>query len=403
MMMRTIYRNWISPQRWLERAGERAPMRIVLGLVLLTTCILLFAEDANLLPSDEEQLMRLHLGLLQTASRYVAAAITREDYAGVEDQLNALVNQHDILSAGLRENDGYIVVQTPDHEKRWADGQSNPNDPTHVRVVLSSRQRPWGQLEVVFAATPRPVGLADWWSISSVRLMVFVISGEFVLFWLYLSRMLTMLDPSSVIPNRMQLLMDTLVEGMVVLDNQGHIVMANQAIAQTAFTSAEQLIGQRLSDLPWLSGDSEAASHPWDTERSGDLQLRGVPMQLRIGTRHARRLNVNVSPILGTDAKRRGTLVTFDDQTIVEEDNAKLSHVLARFSNAGDQIRQLREQLPSQAISQLDQLEELAASARELAQLCKSTIASEKTAQSELPDPQSPVSTDRASINGATS
>src|SRR5438876_1212199 len=82
---------------------------------------------------------------------------------------------------------------------------------------------------IAFAPMPQYATWRDWWSQTETRLKLFILAGSFVLFWFYLSRMLTMLDPSSVIPGRMQLLMDTLVEGMVILDENERIVMANQS------------------------------------------------------------------------------------------------------------------------------------------------------------------------------
>jgi len=372
MNQRSLLGICTSPQRLLELAGVRAPMRMVMGLALLTTCVLLFAEDIKLLPSEDEQLMRARVNLAEVVSRSIAAAVSGEDYVVVNDQLNALVGHNDVLSACLRKSDGFVVAQTADHQAHWAAAQGDQNDLTHIHLTLSAGATPWGRLEIAFSPPPEHAGWRGWWSAPMVRVVIFVVLALFVLFWLYLSRMLTMLDPSSVIPNRMQLLMDTLVEGMVVLDNRGFIVMANQAIAQTAFSSAEQLVGRRLSTLPWLANESDEPppSFPWENEGSHDLQLRGVPIRLRIGVRDARRLNVNVSPILEPSGKRRGVIVTFDDLTVVDQDNLQLSKILARFGDATDQIHELRDQLPSKAGRQLDQLEELAQSARELAQLC---------------------------------
>jgi PAS domain S-box-containing protein len=372
MTLRGLLGTRVSPQHLLERIGVRAPMRIVMGLVLLAMCVLLFAEDINLLPNDDEQLMRARVSVAEIISRSIAAAVSREDYTTVNDQLNALVGRDDVVSACLRRADGFIVAQTPGHQAHGSKAPARASDLTHIHLTLSAGSAPWGELEIAFADPIEHAGWNGWWPKPTVRLVIFVLAALFVLFWLYLSRMLTMLDPSSVIPNRMQLLMDTLVEGMIVLDNRGYIVMANQAIAQTTFSSAEQLVGRRLSSLSWLANDRDEPppSYPWENEGSGDLQLRGVPIRLRIGVRDARRLNVNVSPILEPNGKRRGVIVTFDDLTVVDQDNLQLSQILARFGDAGNQIRELREQLPSKAGRQIDQLEELAQSARELAQLC---------------------------------
>jgi PAS domain S-box-containing protein len=245
-------------------------------------------------------------------------------------------------------------------------------------MSFSEGAKSWGSLEIAFSPPPREKRL----------LVTFVISAEFLVFWLYLSRMLTMLDPSAAIPNRMQLLMDTLVEGMVVLDGHGQIVMANQALAQMAFCSTEQLIGRKLSSLAWKAeeGEGESADFPWESQTQDDLQLRCVPMKLGIGTRHARNLNVNISPILGPDGKRRGVLVTFDDQTVVEKDYAQLVQFLAKFTEADENIRSLRGQLPAQANPWLDQLESLAQTARELAQFSANAVEVPITTDPELPD-----------------
>ncbi|HUB25299.1 MAG TPA: PAS domain-containing protein [Tepidisphaeraceae bacterium] len=379
MSMRDLYRNWLSPQRWMARIGLRAPMQIVIGLVMLTACVLLFAEDFGLLPNQEEWALRQRIGLAEITGRSVAKAVSRYDFPSIQDQLAAIVGSNGVLSAALRRADGVLVYATPHHAENWKSALANPSDLNHIQMSFSEGAKIWGSLEIAFSPPPQERHL----------LVTFVISAEFLIFWLYLSRMLRMLDPSAAIPNRMQLLMDTLVEGMVVLDGHGQIVMANQALAQMAFCSTEQLIGRKLSSLAWKAeeGDGKSADFPWESQSHEDLQLRCVPMKLAIGTRHVRDLNVNVSPILGPDGKRRGVLVTFDDQTVVEKDYAQLVQFLAKFTDAGENIRSLRGQLPVQANPWLDQLETLAQTARELAQFSANAA-------------EVPITTDAKSPNG---
>jgi PAS domain-containing protein len=247
-----------------------------------------------------------------------------------------------------------------------------------MRVVLSdNHQKPWGELEIAFAPIPQRASWLTWWSPSTIRLITFILAASFLLFWLFLSRMLTVLDPAAVIPDRMQLLMDTLVEGMVILDEQGRIVMANQSFAKTAFSSVERLMGQRPSSLPWVPSDGDGGgggathSHPWDLDASSDLQQRGVPMELLIGARHSRRLIVNASPIPGPDGAQLGVVVTFADQTVVEADNLHMSQFVARVGDASEHICQLHEQIRSHADdAELKHLGPLAAAVRELTELC---------------------------------
>jgi PAS domain S-box-containing protein len=376
MMLGEFYNTWISPQHWLDRAGVRAPMQIVIGLVLLTACVLMFANALRLVPNDDEASLRVRTLVAEMASSRVASAVTTGDYAGVYGFLEELVKRHDyVLSAGLRRQNGTIVVQTAGHEKNWAGAPPNVSTPTHIQVLLYDNKNPWGRLEIVFEPLQKPATWAAWWSLPRVRLMIFIIAGCYIFFWLFLSRMLKMLDPSAAVPERMQLMMDTLVEGMVILDDNGQIVMVNQSFERTAFSPVDRLIGRTLSSLPWVAHDTQRAPevYPWQAVQQSDLPQRGVPLRLQIGARHDRRLNVNASPILDPGGTRQGVLVTFDDQTIVESDNLQLAKFIAKFSEASDGIHEFREQLKSLGdFEHLAKLEELAIVARDIAGISKS-------------------------------
>jgi PAS domain-containing protein len=387
MSLRYLYNTWISPQRWLDRMGVRTPARIVMGLVLLTTCVLLTAKVIRLFPDEREALLRERTLLSEISSLQAASAITHRDYPAIRDFLQLIVwRNDDVLSAGLRKQDGTLLIETPGHERHWAGALPDVSTPTHVHVLLFEKQKPWGQLEIRFMQPPRRPILAEWLCMPPVKLTVFILAGVFLLFWLYLSRMLLMLDPSEVIPRRLQVLMDALVEGVAVVDGQDRIVMANQSFANTAFSPVERLIGRELSSLPWLAldGDQAPENYPWKAAGQTDLQQRGVSIRLQIGTRHARRLNVNASPIFGSDGTRRGVLVTFDDQTIIEADNLELANFVGRF---GDEISRLREQLQSGVDhGHLEMLEGLARTAGHLAQLCESASTPERHAgEPEMP------------------
>ena len=81
-MLRRFYETWISPQRWLERVGIRAPMQIVIGLVLLMSCMLMFANALQLVPSDEQASVRTRMLLAEMASSRVASDVAIGDEAG---------------------------------------------------------------------------------------------------------------------------------------------------------------------------------------------------------------------------------------------------------------------------------------------------------------------------------
>ena len=57
----------------------------------------------------------------------------------------------------------------------------------------------------------------------------------------------------------MRAALDTLAEGLVVLDKRDRIVLANRAFADTFDRRAEDLVGQSVSDFPWQAQQSDAS------------------------------------------------------------------------------------------------------------------------------------------------
>ena len=208
---------------------------------------------------------------------------------------------------------------------------------------------------------------------------IFVVAASLLFFWFYLYRMLTTLDPAAAIPARTQLLMDTLVEGMAILDEGGRIVMTNQSFAETAFSSIERLMGQKLSSLRWVTqGDGGADGNticPWDTVASRELRQRDVRMQLLIGARHARRLNVNTSPIRGTDDRFLGMAVTFADETVTAAENLNMTDFVARVSAASANVGRLCEELQAHAdVAHREELGAMNSAVSEVVELCHSAL-----------------------------
>ncbi len=75
------------------------------------------------------------------------------------------------------------------------------------------------------------------------------------MFYLYLRKMLQHLDPSQAVPPHVRSALDTLAEGLMVIDLKQQIVLANQAFAATVGRKPEELMGRSASDLAWISPD----------------------------------------------------------------------------------------------------------------------------------------------------
>ena len=207
--------------------------------------------------------------------------------------------------------------------------------------VLSNGKR-WGTLRICFV-TASGGRLND----PTFRLILFVGAGAFGCYWLYLKRVLRHMDPSSVIPGRVRAILDSLAEGVVVLDRNGRIVMANEAFAKATGRDADELQGRGVSDLSWIDPESGAtvAALPWLPTLHTGQTCRGVALGLDSPQTGRRTFMVNAAPILGVDGSRRGAMATFDDVTSVEDMNAKLRSTLELLEQSRDEVDRRNREL----------------------------------------------------------
>ena len=88
-----------------------------------------------------------------------------------------------------------------------------------------------------------------------LQMVAFVMIASMIAFYFYLGRVLRQLDPSRAIPGRVRAALDTLAEGLLVVDPKGYIVLANQAFSRVVGQSAEALIGKQASAFAWTGAD----------------------------------------------------------------------------------------------------------------------------------------------------
>jgi PAS domain-containing protein len=380
-----LYNQWISPQKWLERLGVKPAMQITIGMVMLASCVLLVAQAIGFIPNQDEEVLRSRVALADTAAARLAGVVGNEDAQAAAANLETIVQSRpDLLSAALRRRDGYMLAHTGRHNHFWTMAPVKENDAMHIHVPLYRQRKFWGEMEMAFAPLPHARDWESWLRSRQVRLTAFLLTSLFLLYWMFLSRMLRVLDPSQAVPDRMQLLMDTLVEGMAILDTQERIVMTNRAFAQSTFEPIGRLMGKPLSSLNWVDEKGERLTdvHPWKAVQQSDLPQRGVSMRLQIGNRHWRRLHVNAAPILDPDQVRKGVLVTFSDETIAESNAERISRLVIDMSSASAGVSELHSRMGADGDDKLlTQLEQLTQSAKELSGELRSTNHSEADRQ----------------------
>ena len=302
----------------MKKPGTRT--YITLGLVSVVSSALVAASFFGLIPDRAEAVRGGRVALAESVAASSTAIISSEDPRKLDSVLRFIMKRNpDILSIGVRARDDRLVMSVGDHASTWTRIESAQVGDARIEVPVWAGQQPWGRIEFRFQPLSSP-GLAGVLELPWLRLTLACAVFCFVAFHFYLSRVLRHLDPSAAIPGRVRSALDTLTEGLLVIDQRCNIVLANQALARTLGKSHEQLMGTAAQGIAWLdeAGLPLTDEPPWKRAlASGEVQ-RGGTMKLVAADSSLRTFTVNCSPVLGTSGKPGGVLISLEDITQLE-------------------------------------------------------------------------------------
>ena len=324
--------------------------RISLGLVGLFLAVLFAARGLDIIPDPEAAALQKRVAVCEAlAVECSLAAQQGEGSLAVTDAyVKAIAGRHpEIRSAAVRDNAGHLIVDTGGHDAHWAGFAGDHSTPTHMTVGVARNDHPWGRVEVCW----EPIPLTGRWHYIGgpmFPLFTFCALVGFVLSALYLRAVFRHVNmaEAKVVPDRVKTTLNTLVEGVLVLDRQQRIVLANTEFARAVGVAADQLQGKKVADLPWLAAATEALpdDYPWAKAVRDAAPQTGTILRLRSNDRK-RVVSVNSSPIVGDDGSCRGALATFDDLTEVQSRNAKLRRLNRRIRRSREKIRSQKVEL----------------------------------------------------------
>jgi diguanylate cyclase (GGDEF)-like protein/PAS domain S-box-containing protein len=258
----------------------------------------------------------------------------------------------DITSIGIRRDSGELFVSTPSHGLRWVRPPLGLSTLTSVVVPLYAGVSRWGQLEIGYRS-PVPSSLLGWLKQPTVQLITLLGVVSLIAFNLYLRRVLQHLDPSKAIPDRVRVAFDTLTEGLLVLDPQGRILLANAAFRGFHPQAGEVLLGRSISQLAWLVKGLKDTDGllPWARALAASEPILGVEVDLSPEGGEPRRALLNCAAIRDAGGQARGCLLTLDDVTALDQANAHLRSALLELASSRDQVQRQNEELQTLASS----------------------------------------------------
>ncbi len=313
---------------------------------MLTSSILLLSEIIGLLPEQDSGTARIRKMLAESLAVQLSAALSEDPQAPLAPVLQAAVQRNPkLLSAALRKKDGTLLFATQNHIQKWQLPTGEPSTLDQIRVPVYRQDQPWGQLEIAFQ--PTKPHFSDILQNPLIKVVLFAALAGFIAYLVYLKRALKELNPDAVIPERVRKALDTLAEGLLILDRKENIVFANAVFAKKTGLTPQSLIGKKCRQLGWEVDTEEAdlAEFPWSKVLRGEEQNQPVQLVLATGRQRAYTFAVKAAPIHGTANEIRGALVTFDDVTELLAKNRALEKANERLEQSQREISRQNQEL----------------------------------------------------------
>ena len=332
-------------------------VRISMGLVVLTCSLLIMLDLLGLIPRPEDGLVESRLRLCETLAAQAAAGVGTNDLSSARAALRVAVRRNDdVLSAAMRKANGRLLLVVGDHRALWDPEQAERATAKQVSIPLFEAGKRWGSVEVRFKE-PDSYGVLEILSKRPlIRLLLMVAAGGFASYLVYMRRTLKHLDPSAVIPGRVQAALDVMAEGVILLDEKERIVLANVSVAEFVGRSPVALLGVKPSTFDWRAPNSDEPPPvmPWTQAMRDGEPIAGTPLLFAEDSDDLRSFMVKGAPVLDGFGRAKGAIATFDDVTELERRSAELQQALVELEKSRDEIRLQNEEL--QVLAKTDPL-----------------------------------------------
>lgn len=359
-MMGRMCGDWVGrcEGRQVQVVRLSPSLRITTGLVSLMVGLFLGLDLLfGLLPDSAKTTKEIREKVSMNLAVQLTSLIQTGDRATLRITLFDLVaHDKDMLSVAVRDADGNLIAQAGNHSLHWIPPKDGRPTLSNISVPFNAGNGHSGSIEISYRSPLTTQGVKKWLQNPVVSMTLAIAVAGSAFFYLYIRRALQYLDPSKVIPERVRGALDTLTEGVMILDLKGRIMLVNKAFEKLHAKAGRELLGHRASDLDWLNAnlDRDTNKHPWSRVlRDNNPVTResiGIPQE----NGELRKLLVNVAPIFDDRGKSRGCLTTFDDTTLVERMNDDLLQLVEDLQASQAKIEMQNEEL--QILANHDQL-----------------------------------------------
>ncbi|GGK53948.1 EAL domain-containing protein [Amphritea balenae] len=318
-------------------------IRISFGLVMMTVTLLLISDAIGLIPDTRRAELNARRVIAESLAVQLSAEIAERNYNHVEQVLHAIVVRNgEINSAAIRLVEDGVVAEYGDHERHWQKLLQTNSTPEQMQIPIFNNDIRWGTVELSFKPLSSAGRLSDPSSFYSA--VIFVGIFGFIFYILFLRRSLNELNPDSIIPDRVRKALDTLSEGLLIIDTENQIIFSNYRFAEYIGQQPEDLVGRDSEQFDWRFSDGQLKELPWVQVLKGKEMSEIFQIGLATALDKTYRFKVNASTITDPEGRVRGVLVTFDNISEIEKKNEELRRTFYKLEKSQREItRQNRE------------------------------------------------------------
>ena len=327
-------------------------VRISFGLVMFTLSVILIADLFGIIPKKELITLDARKKICEVLAVQLSVAVSKNEFGIVKTSLELFVDRNeDVVAASMSQTDGTVIVEFGDfvdfQESGFSSIEEQSTDNIVIVPVFSGSKR-WGSVNVEFASIYAG-GIYSTLTGSILGILLFVALGCFVGYMFILRKALKVLDPKAVVPDRVRKAFNTLSEGVLIIDKNEQIIMANNAFAEKLDEDPNDLLGTRASSFKWkyINRDLRESNTkmPWVSAIKEGVNKVGVSLNLSTPGSGVRAISTNCAPIQDDNGNTRGALVTFDDITDVQETNVLLENAVTTLTKNETEIKRKNVEL----------------------------------------------------------
>ena len=193
-----------------------AKFHLALGLTSIVMTLLLSATMLNLIPDRQKAVMSGRVALAESVASSSTLFLSKKDYPSIQTNLEFIINRNeDLLAATVVRSGDEIPLVIGDESAIDPEYDTSTSTTSTLVLPILQGEAEWGKIALFFTSPDGNSWIKKLQN-SRLALIAFCSVLGFLLFYLYLGKMLKALNPSQAVPGRVRSALDTLAEALLL-------------------------------------------------------------------------------------------------------------------------------------------------------------------------------------------